>query len=50
MKKKILLLNSRLDRETPDYNAIDFVKAIEKALSVVGDDEVSGDWSIKDYL
>ena len=51
MKAKVLLLNSVLDRETPDYTALDFVEAITAACSAsYGDADATGSWHVTDFI
>ncbi|GAA5913467.1 hypothetical protein JCM6882_001968 [Rhodosporidiobolus microsporus] len=51
LKYKILLLNSRHDRETPEYEAVDFVKALTEACARScrreRDEEEDGEWRVE---
>ena len=42
LKHKILLLNTKRDRETPDYDSLDFVKAISSACNRLYGNSSSG--------
>ncbi|GAA5897654.1 uncharacterized protein JCM6883_006770 [Sporobolomyces salmoneus] len=53
LKHKILLLNTSPDRETPGYNALDFVKAISKACNrAYGDEDPENKryWEPRDFV
>ncbi|GAA5960174.1 hypothetical protein JCM21900_000428 [Sporobolomyces salmonicolor] len=45
LQAKILLLNSKLDRETPGYTALDFVRAITTACARAYGEEHRGAWA-----
>ncbi|ORY88954.1 hypothetical protein BCR35DRAFT_288228 [Leucosporidium creatinivorum] len=51
IRAKVLFLNSSLDRETPDYTALDFVEAIRSACSgTYGEEGRAHRWEARDLI